>query len=89
MDGVQIAQQDSLRIARRCAGCMTAADDSLLDRASRGVRIRGSEIPLATTTTAKSQLAAQTDADQTTPAANTSPALANIRSLGGDWRASI
>lgn len=49
MDGVQVAQQDALRIASRRAGSMTADDDALLDRASHSIRLRGAELPCDTT----------------------------------------
>src|SRR5688572_21832927 len=89
MDGVQIAQQDSLRIASRCAGCMTAADDALLDLVSRRIRIRGTEIQCETTATSTKSAAGATPSASSSNPQPTTPTLSNLRTLGGDWRASM
>jgi hypothetical protein len=90
MATVQIAQQDATRITSRGAGAMSAADDALLSHAARSMRIRGRESHCETTATfklRKSSLAV--DPSATAVVSPQSPALSNLRTLSGDWRASL
>jgi hypothetical protein len=69
---------------------MSAGDDALLSHAARSMRIRGRESHCETTATLKlCNTGAATDPPATVADSPQAAALANLRSLSGDWRASL